>query len=561
MNLLLYSLGLIFAQIISKEPILAGSVDTSVKPNDEEKQKFISTQNFKEPISDDELLDALFLNIKSKFGTENDEDGDGKSNFKLGKVIVVNEETNQSEQNKYDEELLNENAEENQEEIKQGEDDQSTESVNEISNENKEQLDSGIDPEKTETLKNADDGEDSQNQEKNTNNEEQDQQTTATEEINQNEVNTRLLKGNKNLKPRKLFSLFKRDPHEHIITPNHPDEDIEQSIEINQNGDIIWDPEEIKIMKELSEVDYEKVKSDKEVKEEHADEAEKEYTSTPKQEDEETEVSIHVDDNIYNEENQEKREQLDKLGFKSGEYEVPPKFFSDLSVKRKYCRKNPDFELCQGPGIVQITIDYIVAFASSILLFMYILIFAALCFFFFFRIKIYYNELSNAISNGYMEFYEKQNPIMVITSLEREKLENINFQFFNAKRAEKKKGLFASLFSRNKSKSKIEAKDQEKEKIKGDPKTNYDVLNTFDGRQYEINNKNLSPVIVTFDIMNKDFESLSNYIVETIEQDIIYYEVEIEMLLGSTEIILGKKESEILMKKDSSTSKINQKRV
>ena len=125
---------------------------------------------------------------------------------------------------------------------------------------------------------------------------------------------------------------------------------------------------------------------------------------------------------------------------------------------------------------------------------------------------------------------------MEITKTEREKLKNINFQFYNAKKAQKKKGMLASIFGK-KSKSKV---DPKKVKPLGTPKTKADELNTFDGRQYEINNMNLTPVVVTFDIIDKKFSDLSNYIQEEIEQDIIYYELEIEMLLGSTDIILGK---------------------
>ena len=593
MNLLLYSLGLIYAKIISKEPIinLKYVVDTSVKPNKAQKKQYISSKGFPEPISDKDILDLIYRNVNSKFGTEQDEDGDGKSNFaplkkpkkkppkkkpanktdkKSDKKDKKSEDTkakegDSSKKKEDDKDSSKKKEAEDTSKKKEGEgssekkasggealkkkssDSGNSEAKKDVDSsqktldkgESKSTADSGKTEEKTESKDGKEDSktkeDEGNNTQKKTENKDDKNSTKDSETTKKNKEKTTSKTEHKS-ELRGLFGLFSKEPEEQKITPNHPESEIEQSVEVDQHGNVIWDPDEIALMKKLSEVDYENLKSDKEIKESEADEVEMEYTSTPREEGQEEIIKIKITDNIYDDKYKDVREELDLHGFKTKDFSVPPNFFSDEFVQRKFCRMYPKFELCHGPSMFEIIWDYVKAIFSSMILIIYLSVFAFLCFFFFFRLKSYYMELSNAISNGYMEFYEKQNPIMVITKLERQKLENIKLEIYNAKKSKKKKGFFAKLFSRKK---KEEDEKKEEEKPLGEPKTTIETINTFDGRQFEVNNKNLTPVLISFDIIDKKFQDMSNYIQDDIEQDIIYYEIEIEMLLGSTDIFLG----------------------
>lgn len=654
-NILLYSLGFIYAQIISKEPIIGlnSSETITVKPTEKEKKKYISAVNFKEPIDDNGLLDAIFLNPNSKFGTEEDHDLDKMSEFEIGNVsskaaatqtggsgkksgnkkkgagkaegaggkgssaatagaaagdtdksgegaksdsgtegtgnqleggvqVMGRASSDDSGGVPEDKEVKIEIVEEKgtEEDQKEGEgegegdkepgaegeagDDKDTETDAEGDKEpdteaeageekeadaegdkgaeteaeedkGGEKEDEGGEEEKEEGDK-EEGGEEGNEDEKGEGEEEDGAEEDEGEEGEDDEGEGEEGDGDEGAR-RNLSWFSKPEPHEEKIRRGHPPDKIPESQEVTETEKIVYDPETKDMMETLSTVQYATLEPPKQIEEKDADKVEEAYTSAPAKEGEEARLIPPVDDDIFDESSSHRRDQMDKDGFRTEEFEVPPGFFSDIYVKRKVCRKYPAFKLCKPPGAYEQLLDYIKAFGSSLMLILYVVVFAVLCFLFFFRMDVYYSELSNAISNGYMEFYEKQNPIMVITKLERQKLERISFQSLNAKRAQKKKGFFASLF---KKKPKSD-KDLEKAEPKplGKPKTIIEELNTFDGRQYEINNKNLTPVIVTFDVMNKGFTELSNYIEETIEQDIIYFELEIEMLLGATEIILG----------------------
>lgn len=588
MNILLYSLGFIYAQIISKEPIMALSsdVDTTVKPTPEEKAKFISSGTFGEPISDDQILDQIFHNVKTAFGTDGDTSG-GAAAASTTKITKKKKDTDtgvkdvkdvpaEAKEEKKEAEVKEEKKDESddtgekdgkeeggEEEKKEGdaggEDKGETEEADDGKDEEKEDEEGGGDEQDKEEEKEdegeekedegedkeedneADDGQDENEEDKeeeeNKNDENNDEEEEAEDDGNEEEddgedddeeddEDDKLLRRN--------LGASGNGGSEEKVVPNEPMDKYDQAIEVTPNEEVTWDPEAMKTMQELSKIDYTQIKSNKEIHESNADEEEEKLKNEPKTEGEEEPIPVAINDDIYQARYDDVRKQMDLHGFKTAKHEVPPNFFSDVYEKRKYCRKFPDFELCKGPSIFELTLDYIKALASSLVLVIYVGFFLVLCFLFFFRLKLYYSELSNAISNGYMEFYEKQNPIMVITKLERKKLESIKFRYLNSKRAEKKKGFFKSLFSKKK-----KPEEEKEKKPPGKPKIKEEPLDTFDGRQYEINNKNLTPVVVSFDVMDKKFIDLCNYIEDEIEQDILYYELEIEMLLGSTEIILG----------------------
>jgi hypothetical protein len=274
--------------------------------------------------------------------------------------------------------------------------------------------------------------------------------------------------------------------------------------------------------------------SPNEIKEEDADSAK--ITSQP------DEILKDITKEEYDALTDDEKNSLDKSGFTFEGKTVPKGFFSESHTKKSFCTVNPKSKICISDGVVSEIIRYIKAILSSMAILGYFSIFIILIIFFFFRIPVYFNEMSLAISNGYMEFYEKQNPVMVITEKERSKLNSINMFFINSLGIPQKKSLLAKLFGKkNKEEEKPkDVEEEEEEKFFLVPKVTSEVIDTFDGREFSIVNKNLKPVAITFDVLNKKFADVSEFIIHTIQQDTIYYEVEIEQVLGSTEIILGK---------------------
>lgn len=317
-------------------------------------------------------------------------------------------------------------------------------------------------------------------------------------------------------------------------TPNDDEENkINSILENNGNSTAGYND---KLNDSIQKKFNERKNSPNEIQEEEADSIN--ITSQPDQ------VYKDLNKEEYDALTEEERDSLDKSGFTFEGKSVSRGFFSDSHVKKTFCKVNPKSKLCIEKGVLATIIQYIKAILSSMAILGYFSIFIILIIFFFFRIPVYFNEISLAISNGYMEFYEKQNPVMIITEKERSKLNSLNMLFINSLGIPQKKSLLAKLFGKkNKEEEKEKPKDaeeEEEEKFFLIPKVTSEVIDTFDGREYSIVNKNLKPVALTFDVIDKKFGDMSEFIIHTIQQDTIYYEVEIEQVLGSTEIILGK---------------------
>ena len=233
----------------------------------------------------------------------------------------------------------------------------------------------------------------------------------------------------------------------------------------------------------------------------------------------------------------------DQEGFEDDGYSIPPGFYSNQGVRKKFCNENPTYRFCNVNSSGNVVLKSLKSLGAEVFLAFFGLFFILVCVVFFFRMPVYLKEISDAVSNGYMELYEKQNPAMVVTKLELEKLEKMQMLFMNCRPyKKKKKNAFLRMFtSKKKGEKEREADEAAKleKQMSSRPKTHHKVLDTFDGRQYEIDNKNLSPVVVTFKPLKKNFNDVSEFVQTTIQQDTIYFEIEIEKLLGSTDIILG----------------------